>query len=555
MTLRTVPTTSAALTRPFARWADAPVPPLDHHVHAWLTSRLGPLHPAPPADPADWPTPESRLDPGARATLAGIVGEQHVRDDRIVRLRHAAGSSYDDLLRLRSGQDLALPDAIVAPADEAEVLAVLRAAETHRLAIVPLGGGTSVVGGVEPVIGPHTAAVVLDLGRMSGLVEVNPVDRTATFLPGTTGPEADTLLAAQGLTLGHVPQSWARATLGGYAATRSAGQASTGFGRFDAMVVALRMATPRGVLALGSGTPNAVGPDLRHLAVGSEGTLGVLTAVTLRVRPAPEVRRYEGWMLPDLDAGIGVLRGLVQDGPRADSAPDIARLSDPQETEVQLALRGGGLQASALDAYLRARRRAGGCLAVVGWEGRAGTVKERRREAVAALRSAGAVSLGTAAGEAWRRHRFDAPTQRDSLLDAGLLVETLETAATWSHLAEVRRAARAALEGSLADQGTAPIVMCHVSHLYPTGASLYLTVLARRAPGAAQARAQWHTAKVAATEALLAAGGTLTHHHAVGRDHAPWLAREIGPLGVDVLRAVKGTLDPGQVLNPGVLIG
>ncbi len=553
--MTTHPSAPPPATRPFARWADAPIPPLADHVRAWLTERLGPLTPAPAADPADWDLPGSGLAEAALAALREAVGPEQVRTDRLARLRCAGGSSYDDLLRLRSGVDLALPDAVVSPADEPEVLAVLAVAERHGLAVVPLGGGTSVVRGVDPARGPgHAGVVVLDLARMAGLVRVDPTDRTATFLPGTTGPAADALLAAHGLTLGHVPQSWARATLGGYAATRSAGQSSTGFGRFDAMVVGLRMATPRGVLVVGTGTPNAAGPDLRHLAVGSEGALGVITEVTVRVRPAPEARRYEGWMLPDFSTGLAVLRSLVQDGPRADSAPDVCRLSDAQETEVQLALRGGGLQAAALDTYLRARRRSGGCLAIIGWEGTRGTITQRRREAVGRIRAAGGVSLGTAAGDAWHRHRFDAPTQRDSLLDAGVLVETLETATTWSRLPGLHEAVRSALVESLGAAGTPPVVMAHLSHLYPTGASLYLTVLARRAPGdTSAARAQWHGAKAAATEALLGAGGTLTHHHAVGRDHAPWLEREVGALGVEVLRGVKSTLDPAGILNPGVL--
>jgi alkyldihydroxyacetonephosphate synthase len=260
-------------------------------------------------------------------------------------------------------------------------------------------------------------------------------------------------------------------------------------------------------------------------------------------------------MLPDLTTGLGLLRGLVQDGPRADSAPDVCRLSDPQETEVQLALRGGGLQAKALEAYLRLRRRSGGCLAVLGWEGRAPAVKQRRAEAVAAVQAAGGVSLGTAAGEAWRRHRFDAPSQRDALLDAGVMVETLETATTWSRLPALREAVRAALVDSLSTGGTPPVVFAHVSHVYPTGASVYTTVLARRSEAdTAAAYEQWQVAKAAATEALLATGGTLTHHHAVGRDHAPWLDREVGSLGVEVLGSVKRALDPAGVLNPGVLL-
>ncbi len=263
------------------------------------------MRPSPPVDPAELTVPDSRLTPAARADLVSAVDASRVRTDRIARLRAAGGSSYDDLLRLRSGAEVAGPDAVVEPVDAAEVAAVLAVAEVHGLAVVPVGGGTSVVGGVEPTAASRAGTVVLDLARMSGLLLLDRVDRLATFGPGTTGPQAESLLAQDGLTLGHVPQSWARATLGGYAATRSAGQASTGFGRFDQMVVGARISTPRGELVVGSGTPNAAGPDLRHLVLGSEGVLGVITEVTVRVRRAPQVRRYEGWMMPDLESGIG----------------------------------------------------------------------------------------------------------------------------------------------------------------------------------------------------------------------------------------------------------
>ncbi len=541
--------------RPFGRWADEPAAPLEPHALAWLSERLGELHPAPAASPADFEVPESRLTADARAALDAAVGADQVRTDRLTRLRSSAGSSYDDLLRMRSGQDLSVPDAVVSPADEAQVAAVLAAAEAHDLAVVPVGGGTSVVRGVEPSAGHRAAVIVLDLGALSGLVDLRPLDRLATFRAGTTGPQAEDALAEQGLVLGHVPQSFARASIGGYAATRSSGQASTGYGRFDAMVAGARMVTPRGTLVTGTGTPNASGPDLRHLVIGSEGALGVITEVTVRVRRLPSVRRYDGWMLPDFATGLDVLRGMVQYGPRADTIPDIARLSDPQETQVQLALRGPGLQSSALDAYLRLRKRDDGCLAILGWEGEARGVAARRREAVGWLRQAGAVSLGTTAGEAWRRHRFDAPSQRDALMDAGVLVETLETATTWSNVARLRAAVREAIESELTLRGTPPVVMVHLSHLYPTGASLYVTVLARRAEGdVAAAREQWRATKQVAMEAILAGGGALTHHHAIGRDHAPWLGREIGPLGIDVLTAAKVALDPADIMNPGVLL-
>lgn len=541
--------------RPFGQWIDGPTASLEPHVRAWLDEHLGSLTPAAPVDPAIINVPPSRIKASTLGALVAAIGQENVRQDRLARLRHSAGSSYDDLLRLRSGLDLAIPDAVLSPADEAEVVALLRVAEDHDLAVVPLGGGTSVVGGVEPANGTRSAAVVVDLSRMSGMVNLDPINRTATFLPGTTGPRVEQVLAEHGLMLGHVPQSFARATIGGYAATRSSGQASTGFGRFDALVVSIRMATPRGLLAAGTGTPNAGGPDLRHLIVGSEGAFGVITEVTVKVRPAPQVRRYEGWMLPDFAVGTDVLRSLVQDGPRSDSAPDVCRLSDADETAIQLALRGGGARSAALNGYLRARNRSHGSLAIIGWEGNSKAVDDRRDEAISALRSAGGVSLGTSAGEAWRRHRFHAPSQRDSLLNAGVMVETLETATTWRNVGQLRAAIRAALHADLARHGTPPVVLTHLSHLYSTGASLYITVLAKRVDGDTDAaREQWRSAKTAVTDAIVANGGAVSHHHAIGRDHRPWLPTEVGELGIGVLSAVKNTLDPAGVMNPGALV-
>jgi alkyldihydroxyacetonephosphate synthase len=312
-------------------------------------------------------------------------------------------------------------------------------------------------------------------------------------------------------------------------------------------VAGLTLATPSGVLELGSPPASAAGPDLLGLALGSEGALGVITELTLRVRPEPRARHYEGWSFRSWEAGLAGLQRLA----RHELLPDVVRLSDPDETRANL-LKAPGGGASLLRGSLRLRRRAAGCLLVVGWEGLPEALRARRRAASSVLRGAGAVRLGTRVGESWRRHRYAAPYTRDSLLDAGLLVETLETAATWTALPTVHDAVRGALRTSLGRRGKQPLVMSHVSHAYPTGASLYVTVLADR--DEALPIQQWLSAKRAATDALLAAGGTLTHHHAVGADHRPWLERELGPLGVEVLRAVKQRLDPRGICNPGVLL-
>jgi alkyldihydroxyacetonephosphate synthase len=525
--------------------------PLSRSAQALLAAEIGPLsgehrHPVALEDVR---LPESVLPAAALEALVAAVGAEHVRDDRLARVTHAAGRGYHDLVRLRAGDASGAPEAVVYPADAEEVAAVLRVCAEVGVAVVPFGGGTSVVGGVEPLRGRFPAVVALDLARLDRLLAVDPVSLTATVPAGMLGPALEEALAEHALTLGHFPQSFEFSTVGGWVATRSAGQASTGYGRIDALVLALRVVTPSGELVTRAVPASAAGPSLRELLVGSEGTLGVIVEVTLRVRARPSVRRYEAFSLPRLAAGVDVFRALVQDG----AAPDVMRLSDPVETRVSLALSGDGLTTRALSAYLRARGHGEGCLAIVGWAGTSeAELRRRRAAAVRTLRAHGAVALGTPVGHAWEHGRFHAPYLRDELLAHGVMVETLETATTWDRLLELQGAVAAALDGALRGRGTPPVVMCHVSHVYRAGASLYFTFVARQQEGSELE--QWHAAKVAAGDAIVAHGGTITHHHAVGRDHAPWLPGEVGELGVELLRAVKATLDPAGIMNPGKLV-
>jgi alkyldihydroxyacetonephosphate synthase len=261
------------------------------------------------------------------------------------------------------------------------------------------------------------------------------------------------------------------------------------------------------------------------------------------------VRRYEAFSLPTFAAGADAFRALVQQG----DAADVMRLSDPQETRVSLALSGDGLSTRALRGYLRARGHGDGCLVIAGWAGgEEAELRRRRTAAVRTLRAHGAVVLGTQVGHAWEHGRFHAPYLRDELLAHGVFVETLETATTWTGLLELHDAVAAAIDGALRGRGTPPIVWCHVSHIYRAGASLYFTFVARQQEG--EELAQWHAAKAAASDAILAHGGTITHHHAVGRDHAPWLPGEVGELGIELLRAAKATLDPAGIMSPGTLL-
>ena len=468
-----------------------------------LRSELGEAKPSPRASLEQVVLPEARLIPETVARAAGPRGVLNGHEQRVHR---AAGRGYPDLVRLRSGRLDAAPDAIVLPGDDEQVGAVIQACAGAGVAVVPFGGGTSVVGGVEPLRGPHTAALCLDLRRVRG-VSVDPISMTATIGAGMRGPEAEAALARQGFTLGHFPQSFEQATIGGFAATRSAGQASSGYGRFDELVTSLRMVTPVGTLETRQTPHSAAGPALRELMLGSEGTLGVITSVTARVRPAPAERRYEGFMFADFETGAGAFRELAQRG----ALPDVTRLSDPEETRVSLGLSGasGGTR-RALDGYLRLRRRSGGCMVIAGWEGEGESVGRRRSASSRILRSAGAVSLGARPGDAWEHGRYDGPYLRDELMELGYLVETLETAHTWTRLQDLYAAVGDALRASLSAGGAPAIVMCHISHTYRDGASLYFTFIAPAAPGRGD-RAMGHGQE----------GGVRSDRRDRGDDHPP----------------------------------
>jgi alkyldihydroxyacetonephosphate synthase len=487
--------------------------------------------------------PDPRPVPEAVRAAAEARGE--LLDDAESRIRRAAGRSYPDLIRLRTGKLELAPDAVIVPETAESVGAVLAACAEAGVAVVPYGGGSSVVGGLDALAGSHAAVIALDTTKLRE-IEIDRTSLTARLGPGLRGPEAEDGLRALDATLGHFPQSYEQATIGGYAATRSAGQASTGYGRFDDMVTAVELTTPSGVMGTRQVPHTAAGPSLRQLVLGSEGTLGVITDVTCRVHPAPEESRYEGWVVPDFDAGVELFRGLAQHG----EMPDVLRLSDEEETRVSLRLSGSeGLQKRALDAYLALRRRSEGCFVICGWEGERESVRRRRSVAHRRLRAAGAVGLGKAAGSSWRKARFEGPYLRDELLGLGVFVETLETAHTWSRLRELYERVGGALKRALGPQS---IVMCHISHVYEDGASLYFTFLSRARRG--EELEQWREAKTAACDAIVAAEGTITHHHAVGRDHAPYMQAEVGELGIEALAAVKERLDPAGIMNPGKLL-
>lgn len=532
----TTETTPAAMTS-WNGWGDlALAKDLPLAVRALLPTILGRIRrPEPPASLPDVVLIPSALAADDHAAFAAIVGDDAVRTDDESRIRHSGGRSTPDLLRLRAVHQNA-PDAVIVPADHDEVRAVLERSSEHSIAVVPFGGGTSVVGALAPERGRHRTVIALDLRRLSGLLHFDAISGEARFLAGTTGPEAERLLAEHGFELGHYPQSFLYATLGGFASARSSGQNSAGNGRFDAMVTAVRVATPTGDVVLGGAPGSAAGPDLMRLFLGAEGTLGVITELSVRVHRLPEARRFEGWTFPDFETGVDALRRVAQHG----AGPTVIRLSDETETGIGLAQHGRVGKALAK-----------GCSAITVFEGDAAVAAERHERTTRVLIEAGGRATGPAAAEEWARGRFGAPYLRDALLDHGAFCETLETATIWANIPQLKAAITDAIHSGFAEQNSKSLVLCHVSHVYPTGAALYFTIIGNLRGAVLE---EWSLIKARVNDTILAHGGTISHHHGVGRDHAPWLACEIGEGGMRLLRAVKNEVDPSDIMNPGALL-
>jgi alkyldihydroxyacetonephosphate synthase len=530
-------------------WGDPQHPPM---LTAQALERLREMgiepRPNPPVALQNVRLAASALPAAAVAQLRELVGEAGLSSAHADRVAHAAGRGYPDLVRLRRGEPDAAPDAVVRPTGHAQLRGVLEVCAQHSIAVVPFGGGTSVVGGVAPLRDGRDAVIALDMGRLALLLDLDLTSLTATVQGGMRAAALERELQRHGLTLGHFPQSFEYVSLGGCVATRSAGQASSGYGAIAKMVLGLRLVAPATDIELPATPATAAGPGLRELLVGSEGALGVIERVALRLRRAPAESIYRAAFFRDFAAGVQTLRSLAQ----RHAMPDLARLSDRPETEVSLALAQSGSIAEQVGRrFLDLRGYGDGCLAIFGFEGPRGEAAQRYARARALIGAGGGLMVGESPARAWRRTRFTAPYLRDELLSNGIMVETLETAAQWSRLLDLHGEVATAIAGALNGCGTPGVVMCHVSHLYETGASLYFTFIAAQLAG--EELAQWQAVKRAASEAIVHGGATITHHHAVGRDHAAWMRQEVGDGGRRVLRALKAELDPRGIMNPGKL--
>lgn len=503
----------------------------------------------------------SRLDDPVLASLRKLVGERAVRIDKQARVEHAYGKSYCDLVRIRAGCIPNPPDAIAYPVDQRQIFALLSWAVERDIVIVPFGGGSTVLGGVEPP-DDDRPVITIDLANLDRVLCVDPISRKAHIQAGATGPEIESQLNAQGFMLGHFPQSFEFSTLGGWIATRSAGQNSNGYGKIEDMTQAVRAVTPAGVIETKDVPSTASGPSLLHQIIGSEGAYGVITEAWMRIRPLPAVQDYRGILFLGLEDGIAAYRDLVQS---ADLHPALVCLSDTAETAAYAALNheqqglrrlAGGLR----ERYLKVQGyglASGGVLMVLGFDGEAEWVAQQWEKALGICGDHRGRSLGRAVGQAWIRDRYAQPYLRDALLDRGIMMDTLETATTWSNLMHLYESMVTAMRGVISvTNGGSGYVMTHICHAHDYGASLRPTFLVPQVhdPDLSVKQEQWQVVKQATTDAILAAGGTLTHHHGIGRDHAPWFEKEVGPLGIESLGALKCTFDPTGIMNPGVLL-
>lgn len=521
---------------------DATTMALDDAALALLRDRLGPGSPSPDA---------RREDLLARIAPSRLPRHALIRTDAAGRFAVALGESYADGLRRRSGELPPVPDGVAAPESGAQVRALLDLAHERDWIVIPYGGGTSVAGhldcppGERPVLSIH-------LGRLNRLLHLERSSQLATFEAGTPGPLVESQLRAHGFTLGHFPQSFEYSTVGGWVVTRSSGQQSLRYGRIEQLFAGGRLEAPAGTLVIPTVPASSAGPDLRELVLGSEGRFGILTEATLRVAPVPEHESFHAVCLPQWDAAEAGVRELVQ----RRLPLSMLRLSNAVETETNLGLAGHARAVAVLERYLRWRGCATGkCLLMLGVTGDARSARRVLLEARRTLVPHGAVYVGTALGSRWAAHRFKGPYLRNTLWDLGYSVDTIETAVDWPQVKPLMLAMEQAARDAFGERGERVHAFSHLSHVYPQGSSIYAQFVWATVPGGfAPNHERWRRLKSAVADAVAAHGGTVSHQHGVGRDHAGHLAQEKGPLGMATLAALCRHFDPRKIMNPGKLL-
>lgn len=467
------------------------------------------------------------------------------------RLRASFGQSMHDWLRLRFGVLGRVTDGVAFPVSSAEVRTLLAWARGHGVQVLPSGGATSVAGHLTPV--GAAPVLTVHMGRMMRLLDLDPVAQLARFEAGVAGPDLEAQLRAQGFTLGHFPQSFELSTLGGWVVTRSSGQQSARYGRIEQLFAGGTLQTPEREWTLPTFPASAAGPDLREWVLGSEGRIGVLTEASVRVTRAPAAERFVGVFFADWASGLAAVRQLGQ----AKLGLSMLRLANASETFTTLQMAGHANAIAWLERYLSLRGAGEGkCLLFAGFTGAsAGAVRAMQRAAAGIWRAHGGVSTGTVLGSKWAERRFANVYLRNALWDAGYAVDTMETACDWPRVDAMVQAMEGAGRAALASHGERTHCYTHLSHVYAQGSSVYSTFVYRIGADYDAALARWQSLKAAVGDAIVAHGGTITHQHGVGKDHARWLAAEKGATGMSAIAAMVREFDPHGVMARGNLLG
>jgi alkyldihydroxyacetonephosphate synthase len=512
---------------------------------------------SPPVGLASLAVPDPSLTPKLRSALETAVGPEYTSTDPLDRVVHARGKSLTDLVRNRRGDFGKVPDVVVTPSDEQQVAAVLRAAIDADAVVIPFGGGTSISGSLEAPAHEQRSVISVDLRRLNRVVAIDQTSRLARVQAGVYGPDLEAQLNAQGWTFGHFPDSFTHSTLGGWIATRSSGMQSDRYGDIADLTRAVVVVTPAGRLVTRPVPSTSTGPSVREMVLGSEGRLGVITEATVHVQRVPPRRAILGYLFPTWAEGLAAMRDIAA----SSASPSVTRVSDSYETRFSFATRKDptvvdGVKSRALTTYLRRRHgfdTEAMCLSFIGYEGGERHVAEQRRLVGRIVGRHGGVCIGSGPGALYDQKKFDTPYIRDFLLDRNVLADVSETAAPWSALPGVYEAVMTAARAAFDALGVRGYVMCHLSHSYHSGACLYFTFAFRPADGREQLEQYW-VVKGAIQQAFIDAGATLSHHHAVGTEHAQWLEDDISAPGVAMLRALFEGVDPGANLNPGKIV-
>lgn len=511
--------------------------------------------PMKPMDFSELPIPEPRIGAQLLAELTEAVGADQVTTDGLERIVHTYGKGLRDLVRLRSADIPRLPDVVVYPADEAQVQLVVDRAVAADAVLIPFGGGSNIAGSLEAPAEETRPVISLDLGRLNQVLDIDEESGLARIQAGALGPDIEEQLGRRGWTMGHYPDSFNHSTLGGWVATRSSGMQSDKYGDIAEITRGLRVVLPGKVVVLRPLPSTSTGPSVREMILGSEGRLGVITEATVNVHRIPEERLILGYLFPSWEAGLATMQEIST----SDAHPSVTRVSDSYETAFSFATRkrSKGLSSLISKGLMAVLQRRGWqldqiCLSFIGYEGSRSHVARQKAIVKGIVTSHGGIVAGKGPGQLYDQKKFDTPYLRDFLLDRGAVGDVSETAAPWSKLLPLYRAVRAASDAAYEQIGVRGWMMCHLSHSYHSGACLYFTFAFKHEEN--DPLGQYDVVKRAVQQAFVDNGGTLSHHHGVGVEHAPWLEQDISAAGAHLIDGLFTAVDPGRNFNPGKIV-